>query len=204
MINLNEREHLFQEVARFFILERNHAEISQMLEGFHPELLSLIRRFPEEGMKELIYTPKHIKAVDIINNWQYEFSPSTSPLRKSESNIAFQWEQLLDELEAGQSRNVTYYPVVEGKTGDAESKIVTITIEDVLQFLTGSRFIPALGFSKKGTVKFLPTTGKTSGSSATTSTCFLWLNIPVSENYYQKTATSFCEDIVQSPGFDRL
>ena len=199
---MDEREHFCQVISRFFIIEKNHAEISQMLKGFDPDLLSLMRRFPQEGIKELVYTPKHIKASDITTNWIYEFSPSTSPKRKEENNIAFQWQQFLDELEDGQSRDVSYQPI---GCPDDEIKTVKITIEDVLQFLTGSRFIPALGFGKKGTVSFPLTTDNTSGTCATTSTCFLWLKIPISDKYTSdRFADSFSQDIVQSPGFGRL
>ncbi|XP_066935847.1 uncharacterized protein [Clytia hemisphaerica] len=202
VLNMDEREHFCRLISRFFIVERNHAEISQLLKGVHPDLLSLMRRFPEEGIKELVYTAKHIKASDITSNWIYDFSAPTSLKRKDENNIAFQWQQFLDELEDGQSRNVSYHPI---GSPDDEIKTVKITIEDVLQFLTGSRFIPALGFGKKGTVSFPLTTDKTSGTSATTSTCFLWLKIPVSEKYTtDRFADSFSEDIVQSPGFGRL
>eukprot|EP00111_Clytia_hemisphaerica_P012326 TCONS_00036197-protein len=52
VLNMDEREHFCRLISRFFIVERNHAEISQLLKGVHPDLLSLMRRFPEEGIKE--------------------------------------------------------------------------------------------------------------------------------------------------------
>uniref|UniRef100_A0A7M5XN72 HECT domain-containing protein n=1 Tax=Clytia hemisphaerica TaxID=252671 RepID=A0A7M5XN72_9CNID len=86
VLNMDEREHFCRLISRFFIVERNHAEISQLLKGVHPDLLSLMRRFPEEGIKELVYTAKHIKASDITSNWIYDFSAPTSLKRKDENN----------------------------------------------------------------------------------------------------------------------
>ena len=53
-IGLDDREHLFQKIARYFIIDKQQQEINQMLDGFHPDLMSLMKRFPDDAIKELL------------------------------------------------------------------------------------------------------------------------------------------------------
>lgn len=199
-IGLDEVDELVFKLSKYFVLEKQHKEIDQLAKGMQCfGLLETMRAFPKEALKELIYIPNHLKAMDISSIYEIKFSDSTSPWRKLENDVAFQWLQFLEELEVGQSESIPLESI------DGTASKAKVTLEDVLQFLTGSRFLPSIGFGRKGKVQFVEVENKASGIRATVSTCFLWLKIPLSKRYTgDNFAKNFASDMFESPGFGRL
>lgn len=79
-----------------------------------------------------------------------------------------------------------------------------ISLEDILQFLTGSRYVPLGGFGKEGEILFLPCE-ITSGQRITVKTCFLMVRIPLSNRYAKDLfGKHVIEDNKDSPRFRRL
>ena len=63
---------------------------------------------------------------------------------------------------------------VKTEAGDA------VKLEDIMQFFTGSRAEPPLGFSRKPAIKFIE------GNLAMANTCFYWLQLPFQHSNYMK------------------
>ena len=80
---------------------------------------------------------------------------------------------------------------------------VTIQLENILQFVTGSEEIPAIGFGPRPTIEFLHEVETPRKLSV--STCANVLTLPVAGMAeYKKFSDEFSFCMMNSPGFDDL
>jgi len=121
-INLKDVGELKEKLCNYFVLERQHKEISQLCKGLESfGVLSLLKKFPNDAIKEFINIPKSITAEIISTLFPCKYSDATSPTRKLEEDVSFQWQQLLDELESDTKPVIKVENIesgiVDGKTG---------------------------------------------------------------------------------------
>lgn len=82
-----------------------------------------------------------------------------------EQNIVFNFNQYLEDVEQGKV------------VSQLQGMPVTITLNQILEFVTGAHDVPAIGFSPHPTIEFLHDLDSTRKMSA--STCANVLRIPV-------------------------
>ena len=121
------------------------------------------------------------------------FDPVYSPVGSSafveEQVIMFNFNQLLEGIEQGKV------------SVDIEGQSFKFTLVYILQFVTGCRDIPAIGFLPQPSISFLH--GDDAKKKLSTNTCANILRFPVTEKMlkypYFREDIIFC--IVNSPGF---
>lgn len=91
---------------------------------------------------------------------------------------------------------------IDALENGVESELtLTLGLDDVLQFLSGSRFFPTWGM--KGEIDFLHEVQQ--GHRMKANTCAVSLSIPVNERYTSDdsniVAENFGDDIFESPGY---
>ena len=198
-ITLEDKDDLVNKVSRHWVITRQNEEIQQFISGLRSfAILDTLRRFENESLKEFVYDPSSVTSKLFQDIYTYQYSSENSDERKLEEDIVYSWCNFLDEAAGSLLPDASFIDIYGEKY---EEKKCVVTLPDVLYFLTGSRF-PPIGGLAKGRIKF-EHCGKNSGKRATVSTCFLTLEIPVSDRYTEKFNKSIVEDILESPGFGR-
>ena len=78
-------------------------------------------------------------------------------------------------------------------------------LQDVLHFLTGSRYLQPTGFKRNGEIIYEPCDDKSIGCHIVASTCFLTLCISLTEQYMTDDFADYViEDIRLSSWFGRI
>ena len=103
-------------------------------------------------------------------------------------NIIFNFNQYLEDVENGKI------------VSELEWKTVTINLDQILEFATGARDVPAIGFSPRPTIEFLYDLDTPRKMSA--NTCANVLKFPVAGlSEYTMFAEQFTFCLLNSPGF---
>ena len=172
-------------MCNFFAFDRQIQQSNQFINGLESHgVFSLLKRYSLEAIKEFTYDPESLTADTFSSLYKFEFSEEKER-KVLEQDIAFQWRQFIDMVEAKQFK----------KFG----------LQDVLHFLTGSRYQPPTRFKRNGEIICEPCDDKNIGRRIVASTCFLTLRIPLTERYMKDDfADHVIEDIRQSPGFGRI
>ena len=118
--------------------------------------------------------------------------------RKIEQDIIYNWISILDEVESGDVKEFIQIDIMSGIEKDRNVKI---KLEDVLFFLTGSKFLSSN--ISNGTILFKDQTEE--GRRIKIGTSLYSIEIPVSRGYCGNDfSRNFIEDIIQSPGFGKI
>ena len=105
-----------------------------------------------------------------------------------EQNIIFNFNQYLEDVEQGKV------------ISQLQGMPVTITLNQILEFVTGAYDVPAIGFSPHPTIEFLHDEDSTRKMSA--NTCANVLKLPVKGLCDEvKFAEEFTFCMLNSPGF---
>ena len=142
LIKLSDKNDLLQKVSRYYVITRLLEAIQQFTSGLSSYLLlSCLRKFKARAEKESIYSPCPITSKYLQDLYTFEFTVTRDEnLKQKIKNIAYNWCNFLDEIECCMVERKTVISV----HGEAE-KEVTFDFEDLLFFLTGSRYLPTVG-----------------------------------------------------------
>ena len=198
-ILLEDVAEMTEKVCRFFILTRQLEEIQQLCTGLNSNgILDTLKKHPLEAMKEFIYDPNTLTPDLIRDLYEIEYSQEGTDERTKEQDIVYQWENFLDEINCEQNPDVTFFPIEE------ENKIIKMSLEEVLKFLTGSKYIPMKSYKKNiGKIAFRHENPE--GRRISTSTCMFSMIIPVNERYIGgQFSMSITKDIIESPGYGKV
>ena len=162
------------------------SELEQLIDGLNNcNVLQLIRS-NAEVFRMLFESSNQLLTAEIVDE---VFDPVGSSAFVEEQAIMFNFNQLLEDIEQGKVS-----VVIEGQN-------FNFTLGDILQFVTGCRDIPAIGFLPRPSVEFLH--GDNAKQKLSANTCANILRFPVTEKMlkypYFKEDIVFC--IVNSPGF---
>ena len=92
-------------------------------------------------MQQFVYDPKALSPD--VNLYEIEFSQEGTEERMKEEDVLYQWANFLDEASCSQS------PETKMCSIDEDSKLhKIISLEDILKFLTGSKYVPATSYKK--------------------------------------------------------
>ena len=151
-VDYDDKDYFINKVATHWVVVKPMMEIEQFKKGFNS--FNVLESFQNhaEGIREFVYDPLNIYNNLIKNMFEIEYSSQTSEQRTSEESIIFNWNNFLDEVH---ERHVEEVKVAqENERGyfclEQHRKI---TLEDVLMFLSGSKYPPLVGF-KKGKILF--------------------------------------------------
>ena len=119
-------------------------------------------------------------------------------LKQKEKNIAYNWCNFLDEIECCMVERRTAINVHGGAEKEA-----TLDFEELLVFLTGSRYLPTVWtITRKLNYKHQ---NIKEGERVTVSTCAYGILFPVTQRYTSEHFTeNILDDILNSPGFGKV
>ena len=189
-ITLSQKEEFFRCIALHYIILVSLSELEQFIDGLNNcNVLQLIRS-NAEAFRMIFESSNQLLTAELVDEI---FDPVYSPVGSSafvqEQAIMFNFNQLLEDIEQGKV------------SVDIEGQCFNFTIGDILQFVTGCRDVPAIGFFPRPSISFLH--GDNAKQKLSANTCANILRLPVTEKMlkypYFKEDITFC--IVNSPGF---
>ena len=188
LIKLSDKADLLQKVSRYYVITRQLEAIQQFTSGLSSySQLSSLQKFKAQAEKEFIYSTCPITSKYLQNLYTFEFTVTRDEnLKQKEKNIVYNRCNFLDDIECCMVERKTVTSLHE----EAE-KEVTLDFEDLLVFLTGSRYLPTVG-TITGKLNFKHQNIK-EGERVTVGTCAYGLLFPVTQRY---TSEHFTENIV--------
>ena len=163
-------------------------------------VLDLLMTYPDEALK--LFVDQQLTVKDMQNMFVAKFSPPESTRRQKEDEIYFFWLQMLREV--NRKRLTKKYDAIE-ENFEVVEKESTISLGDVLQFITGSRNKPLSGF--QANILFDHNVDSSGQRRMKANTCAPDLSIPVNIRYTEscdKFINNFADDIFDSPGFGQV
>ena len=112
-------------------------------------LLEIVRQVPEKSRMLFQVCEGNRLTTEIVDKlFKVQFSPEGSNKRSQEEAIAFNFTRLLEDIEIGATKGKLYDFNTESSTE------VVFSLGDILQFVTGSPSIPAVGFEPQPVIAF--------------------------------------------------
>ena len=178
-VTMQEKEELFNCVSLHYTLLSTFSELNQFIEGLKLcNVLTLMRVF--QYLFRAVFRPSHDLTAELLDDmFQPKFNPDCSNRQAVEENIMFHFNNFLEDVEKGKV------------TCDVNDEEVTLTLSQVLQFVTGAVEIPAIGFTPKPSVEFLH---EQQSRKISASTCSNTLKIPV--NTVSCDYNNFCKEFM--------
>uniref|UniRef100_A0A669CLS7 HECT domain-containing protein n=1 Tax=Oreochromis niloticus TaxID=8128 RepID=A0A669CLS7_ORENI len=176
---LRQRDALVQSAVDFFVEGRLNVALQQFTEGFNTlGLLQDIRAHPDLFRNLFVEDVEPLKAADLSAVFQVNFSTPGTHKREIESQTICFWRDWLIDVEDGEC--------------------APVTLENVLEFVSGSSSIPPNGFLMQPTIEILPEdSGKIFPEA---NTCNIVLKLPVHKDY-QSFKAQMCNAILWAPTF---
>ena len=199
-VTLEEKEFLIRMANKHIMRSGVVEEILSYQDGLSLfGVLGVLKRFPEEAVK--FFTAAELTTEDIRNSFSPSFSLKGSSKRPSEETVAFNFNQFLKQCARGRVQR-TFADISSLESSSImEEKQRTLTLNDVLRFLSGARHLPPGGFC--GTIQFVH--DATEGQRLKANTCALKLCIPVNDRYCSDNSSVFvanmADDIFDSQTF---
>ena len=199
LITFEEKDKLFHAIALHYTLLSSLSEINQFMEGLNVHgLLDHLRKHPKQARRLFLYTENQLNAELVDDLFVPSFSPKGSNTRAAEELVSLNFTRYLEDVESG---GVTC-KIVDLNTNE-ESEL-QITLPALLQFITGSSSVPALGFvDKPPSITFQH---DASGRKLSANTCANTLHLPVNNTFlnYDSFKVEFTSCMAESPGFGNV
>lgn len=195
VITLNDKRDLVHKVTKHWMITRQLQEVEQFLRGIRSNgVLDMLKRHKDESIMEFIYDAKHLTARKIQDIFRIVYSEDEDK-KGREQDVAYNWCNFLDELEQHAVEEVK----VSDFLADEGEKSLSMKLEDVLFFLTGSKFLPSV---RMGTGRIIFDHDSLQERRISVSTCALKIIFPICERYTNEEFTkNIMEDIISAPGF---
>eukprot|EP00794_Sanderia_malayensis_P020716 gene20716-22749_t len=134
---LSDKDSIIQHICQHYIINRCRNEIESFTTGLQfAGVLDICKMFPE-----LCYNEKPVSDADVKSLFTPIFSAKGSNKRAKEEYLMFNWHNVLDKVE----RKRVICPKL---FADEVDKL--FTLEDIMQFATGSRGVPVIGYEHTG------------------------------------------------------
>ncbi|XP_074659127.1 G2/M phase-specific E3 ubiquitin-protein ligase-like [Tubulanus polymorphus] len=188
-IKLSDKQKIVEYLALNFLVHRSKSELNQLLEGMSTlGVLDLIRKFPSSFEKVFSGAPSPMSVDYMTQLFHVDYSPPGSNKRVEEEQIIMNWTFLLEESFEGN---------IKEKTDVGE---MTLSLEDIHMFVTGSSQKPIIGFHHKPRIEF---NHSGDGYLVHANTCAMVIRLPVNKKMLEVKSfvkeMTFC--IYNSPGF---
>nr|XP_023670414.1 G2/M phase-specific E3 ubiquitin-protein ligase-like [Paramormyrops kingsleyae] len=175
---MEDKDSLVRSALQFLMNGRMRDAIEQFAEGFKTlGLLDQLQRYPSIFHEMFVCEEKPLQAKDLNSLFTVDFSRLGSNRRAQENQTICFWRDWLIDIE--------------------EEEAGPITLETVLEFISGASAVPPLGFPHQPQIKFLHEDSKIFPEA---NTCLLVLHLPIHSSYdtFKKYMT---EGILQAPTF---
>ena len=204
-VTLEDKNDLLQACIKHIVIYSVAEEIYSFRKGLASfGVKELLCKFHSDGMKKLMHV--EVSVEDVKSCFLPCFSTPGFELHENETEIVYNWHSFLRSVSKGKLRcyalpcpEITSSPDNDDENimqPDPELKVLTLS--DVLQFGSGSRFP---NFS--GKLKFDHDSGPV-GKRISANTCSFTITIPVNKRYTcssNEFAFKFMEDIFEDYGF---
>ncbi len=197
---LQDRDNIIKRICLHNAVLQVNAEILQLKEGLKLYgLLEMLVKYPKDGQLIMCYNDKfEMTSGDFLQQLkQPVFSPEGSNIKMREVDTLAYYTQFLEDLE---SSGVV---CVDGKS---------VSMKDVLSFLTGAPCYPVTGWPTSPSVKFkhdcferqIPLENQPCHCYPTASTCTFILTLPLHYKSYDSFQTAFAKAILYCKGFGQV
>eukprot|EP00112_Aurelia_sp_Birch-Aquarium-sp1_P025839 Seg883.4 transcript_id=Seg883.4/GoldUCD/mRNA.D3Y31 product="G2/M phase-specific E3 ubiquitin-protein ligase" protein_id=Seg883.4/GoldUCD/D3Y31 len=191
LITLEDKEDFLKCISLHYTVLSTINELNQFIEGLKSfNIYSAVCESP--GIfRKVFQTSSGLTAELVDSVFRPIFIPKGSNRYTVEEHIVFNFNQYLEDVERGAVKVVV------------SEEEVTIRLENILQFVTGSEEIPAIGFSPRPTIEFLH--DLETPRKLSVSTCANVITLPVAgiaEYKHFSDEFSFC--MMNSPGFGSI
>lgn len=203
---IEEKNGFIKATNRHIMVSSVAEEIFSFKEGLNIfGVLDALQDFPNESVK--LFISAQVTVEDIKRTFIPVFSISGSSKRQCEETIVFNFYQFLKQCDKGSVQR-KFIDITTVEWHEQEEEIPeteqSLTLQDVLQFLTGARNMP-LG-SIEGSIVF--DHNALNGARVKANCCALQLSIPVNERYFSEESGSFisnfADDIFDGQGYGRV
>ena len=130
----------------------------------------LLKKHPQSFLPLFIEQQKTLTAANLQDLFTIEFSSPGTNIRESEEEASMNWVAFLSDIEDAGG----LLPI------DSQNEHFTVSLKDILIFVTGSSEIPPMGFTPKPAIMFC-----TSTTFPIASTCSNTLTLPLYLSYEQ-------------------
>ena len=207
-INFQQKDDFIQKVCKHFVISKQLEEIQSCMKGLQlGGMLKCLRQYKEDALKEFVYRYDHLSSTELLTLFSIKYSDNGNEKEKEE-DIIYNFTNFLDivqrsPVEADILDFETVLSMDEAAAQQAQDgglRKVQVKMEDVLQFLTGSKFISSLK-EMRGEISFCR--DGSSGKRLKVNTCGAGIIFPVTNRYVESElfSSSFVEDIHSAPGF---
>ena len=149
------------------IIYSNKAELDQIFEGLKLEGLIWVDNEVNSETGLLIQKSETWSARAVSLLFSPKLSEPGANRREVKEETLLHWSYFLSDVEQGSI------------TVESGGQISTLTLKDILAFVTGATSFPVLGFEQQGTITFL----HNGGMFPMASTCSLQVCLPVHKDY---------------------
>ena len=161
-------------------------------------MLDLIRQHPKKARHLFMPSSENrVTAEKLDALFDCIFSPEGSNKRAQEEAVALNFSLYLDAVEANEAKS----NLLDLTTG--EETEITLSLSDVLQFITGSFTVPATGFNEKPLIEF---EHGDPHRKLHANTCSNTITFPVNSTLmeFESFKNEFTSCLVMSPGFGTI
>ena len=138
-IQLENKNDVIEKVIRYFVIIRQIEEINKFSKGLKEiNVLQNLKLFKDETIQEFIVSTNKLTSKMLQEIFKEVKYNKCEEKRKKEQGIIYNWINILDEVE---SDVVNEFIQTDITRGVEKERNVKIKLEDVLFFLTGSKFL---------------------------------------------------------------
>lgn len=200
-VPFEKKEVILKAAVKHIMLSSVAEEIYSFQEGLSLfNVLGIMKKYPKQAFKELAHV--EIKEEDVRKPFTPIFSVKGSTKRASEELIAYNFNQFLKKVRQGAiTRTVLDLAGILGTTSSSNEIVLTLSLNDVMQFITGSCYVPPGRI--EGSMLFVHDT--LHGARAKANTCGNTVTFPVNKRYSSENSSeftsNFADDIFDGPAY---
>ena len=201
-VTLEDKNDLLNACIKHIVIYSTAEEIYSFRKGLASfGVKELLCRFPSDGIKKLMHV--EVSVEDVKSCFLPCFSTPRIEVHEKETEIVYNWHSFLRSVSKGKLKChvYSYLETTSSTAGDHmqnDAELKVLTLSDVLQFGSGSRFP---NFS--GKLVFDHDSGSVE-KRISANTCSLTITIPVNKRYTcssNEFSFKFMEDIFEDHGF---
>ena len=199
IVTFEDKASLIRYICLHYTLLYSLPHMEQFINGLQLYgLLEIVRQVPEKSRMLFQVCEGNRLTAEIVDElFKVQFSPEGSNRRPQEEAIAFNFTRLLEDIESGAITGKLYDFNTESSTE------VVFSLGDILQFVTGTPSIPAVGFEPQPVITF---NHLEANRKLQANTCANQFTLPVNDQLlnYESFASEVTSCILMSPGFGHV
>ena len=204
-VPFKDKKLFIQEVCEHFCISTCLEEIQDVVKGMdiyglgtvfidHPEVDHEFNVCEQSKAIDLIEIYGNVSYTNVVEN-----DCESKKFKDLEIDVYYNFTNFIESLEEEEYKS----EVIEIDEDVVSTKNKCISINDVVRFLTGSKYVlPSM--KGQGVVKFYHPNDAEYGQRVTVRTCTYEIIFPITKRYYGSSndfVVNFCEDILSAPGF---